>query len=66
MEKQEQKNTHGGVRPGAGRKSKGAESRRTTMAISGTASEIEKIRNLAKESGKSTSRFLIELVLEKN
>lgn len=61
-----EKYTHGGARPGAGRKRKGDEARSTTMAISGTATEIETIRQLAKESGKTTSRFLIEMALEKN
>lgn len=64
MENQEPKNTHGGAREGAGRKRKGDEARRKTMAISGTPTEIETIRQLAKESGKTTSRFLIELALE--
>lgn len=59
-----EKNTHGGARPGAGRKRQDSETRRTTMAISGTPTEINKIRQLAKVSGKSTSRFLIELALE--
>ena len=64
MENQEQKNTHGGARAGAGRKRQDTEARSKTMAISGTETEIEKIKKLAKESGKTTSRFLIELALE--
>ena len=58
------KKKHGGARPGAGRKRQDTEARRTTMAISGTPTEIETIRQLAKASGKTTSRFLIELALE--
>ena len=64
MENQAQKNTHGGARPGAGRKRQDTEPRRATMAISGTKTELETIRQKAKASGKTTSRFLIELALE--
>lgn len=56
----DKKNGHGGARKGAGRKSKGNEARRFTMAISGTATEIETIRQLAKAAGKNPSRFIIE------
>lgn len=59
------KYSHGGARPGAGRKRKDDEARRSTMAISGTETELETIRQLAKNAGKTTSRFLIELALEK-
>ncbi len=59
-----EKATHGGARPGAGRKCKDTEARNKTMAISGTPTEIETIRQKAKASGKTTSRFLIELALE--
>lgn len=64
MENQAQKNTHGGARPGAGRKRQDTEARSKTMAISGTETELETIRQLAKASGKTTSRFLIELALD--
>ena len=64
MENQVQKNTHGGARPGAGRKRHDTEARRATMAISGTKTELETIRQKAKASGKTTSRFLIELAME--
>lgn len=60
-----EKNTHGGARAGAGRKRQDTEARNKTMAISGTETEIETIRQKAKASGKTTSRFLIELALEK-
>ena len=59
-------NTHGGARPGSGPKRHDTEARNKTMAISGTPTEIETIRQKAKASGKTTSRFLIELALEKN
>lgn len=59
-----EKITHGGARPGAGRKRQDTEARRSTMAISGTKTELETIRQKAKASGKTTSRFLIELSLE--
>lgn len=61
-----EKATHGGARAGAGRKRQDTEARSKTMAISGTETEIETIRQLAKASGKTTSRFLVELALEKN
>lgn len=64
MENQAQKNTHGGARPGSGPKRHDTEARNKTMAISGTPTEIETIRQKAKVSGKTTSRFLIELALE--
>ncbi len=64
MENQVQKNTHGGARPGAGRKRQDTEARNKTIAISGTPTEIETIRQKAKASSKTTSRFLIELALE--
>ena len=57
-------NTHGGARPGAGRKRQDTEARNKTIAISGTETEIKKIRQKAKASGKTTSRFLIELAME--
>ena len=59
-----EKTTHGGARPGAGRKRQDTEARRATMAISGTKKELETIRQKAKSSGKTTSRFLIELAME--
>lgn len=64
MENQAQKNTHGGARPGAGRKRKDTEARDKTIAISGTETEIKTIRRKAKATGKTTSRFLIELAVE--
>ena len=59
-----EKATHGGARPGAGRKRKDTEPRNKTIAISGTETEIKTIRQKAKASGKTTSRFLIELALK--
>ena len=57
-------NTHGGARPGSGPKRHDTEARRATMAISGTKTELETIRKKAKASGKTTSRYLIELAME--
>ena len=59
-----EKATHGGARPGSGPKRHDTEARNKTMAISGTPTEIETIRQKAKASGKTTSRFIIELALE--
>ena len=58
------KATRGGARPGSGPKRHDTEARNKTMAISGTPTEIETIRQKAKASGKTTSRFLIELAME--
>ena len=51
---------------GGGRKpsSPDGQPRRTTMTISGTKTEIETIRKLAKNVGQSVSRYVIERVLE--
>lgn len=65
MESQEKKG-RGGARPGAGRKSKGENAKRKTISISGTPAEIDELKQKAAEAGKTTSRFLIELALEKN
>lgn len=46
---------HGGGRP---RKDK--EARRKTISISGTPTEIENLKKLAKESGKTVSRFVLD------
>jgi len=61
----EEKNTHGGARPGAGRKKVDSEARNSTLAIAGTASEITEIKRLASEKGMTVSRFIIESVLNK-
>ena len=60
-----EKNTRGGARAGAGRKRQDTEARRSTLAIAGTATEIETIRQLAQSAGKNPSRFLIDLALNK-
>lgn len=66
MESQEKKEKRGGARPGAGRKSKGSDAKMDIIAISCSPIEKEQIRQLAKVSGKTTSRFLVELALEGN
>lgn len=45
---------------GGGRPRKDAEARRKTISISGTPSEIEKLKKLAAESGKNVSRFILD------
>ena len=55
-----EKATHGGARPGAGRPRKDEEARRKTISISGTPTEIENLKKLAKESGKTVSRFVLD------
>ena len=48
---------------GGGRKPKGKESRTTTMSIVCTASEKEKIKQLAKESGQTISGYILQKIL---
>lgn len=55
----------GGAREGAGRPATGRLKIFANMTISGTPEEIEEIKRLAKESGKSASRFIIDEILKK-
>ena len=48
---------------GGGRKPKGEESRTCTMSIVCTASEKEKIKQLAKESGQTISGYILQKIL---
>ena len=64
MSEEEKKQYTGYGYHGGGRPRKDEEARRATMAISGTKTELETIRQKAKASGKTTSRFLIEIALE--
>lgn len=63
MSEEEKKQYTGYGYHGGGRPRKDEEARRKTISISGTPTEIETIRHKAKASGKTTSRFLIELAL---
>ena len=45
---------------GGGRPRKDEEARRKTISISGTPKEIENLKKLAKESGKTVSRFVLD------
>lgn len=45
---------------GGGRPRKDVEARRMTISISGTPSEIEKLKKLAEEAGKNVSRFILD------
>ena len=58
-------NTHGGARPGAGRKPTGRLKIFANTTISLLPEELEQIRMLAKEKGKSVSKFLVDLALER-
>lgn len=49
---------------GGGRPRKDAEARRKIMSISGTPTEIEKLKKLAKESGKTVSRFVLDSLVK--
>lgn len=57
----------GGARAGAGRKKgsvKGENYASARIVLCCTPEEAEKIKSLAKESGKNVSRFIVERVLE--
>lgn len=49
---------------GGGRKPKSAEEKHVTMNISGTREELDAIRQKAEREGKTTSRLIIETVLQ--
>ncbi|MCQ2082544.1 MAG: hypothetical protein MJZ11_12890 [Lachnospiraceae bacterium] len=57
---EEKKYTGRGGWHGGGRPSKGPDARRKTMSISGTPAEIELLKKLAEESGKTVSRFVLD------
>ena len=48
---------------GGGRPRKDTEARRKTISISGTETEIEKLKELARNENKTVSRFVLETVL---
>ena len=57
----------GGYRPGAGRKKgsvKEGEHRTARIVLSCTDEEAAKIKELAKQSGKNVTRFIIDAVLK--
>lgn len=47
---------------GGGRPRKDVEARRMTISISGTPSEIQELKRLAEESGKTVSRFVLDMI----
>ena len=53
------KNTHGGVRKGAGRKATGV--RRVSFSVSCQPEELAAVKEKAAAAGKSVSRFLLDL-----
>lgn len=62
MEQKEKKYSGYGYH-GGGRKPKGEESKNCTMSIVCTASEKERIKELAKNDGKNISSFCIKKIL---
>lgn len=65
MTEQYIKSGRGGAREGAGRpKGSGKGLKRVSFSVSCQPEELEKIKELAKASGKTTSRFLIDLALD--
>lgn len=48
---------------GGGRKRKDVEARRKTVSISGTSTEISKLKELAQKDGKNVSRFVLEKLI---
>lgn len=59
----EKKKKRGGARAGAGRPATGRQTVFKTTAISGSPEEIEALKKLAGDAGKSLSRFVIESIL---
>lgn len=55
----------GGARKGAGRPATGRLKIFASLTISGDPEEIEQIKQIAKENGKSASRFVIDTILNK-
>ena len=62
----EEQKKRGGAREGAGRKPTGRLKMFANTTISGTPEEIAELKRLAKDSGKTVSRFLIDLALLQN
>ena len=61
MSEEEKKQYTGYGYHGGGRPRKDEEARRKTISISGTPTEIENLKKLAKESGKTVSRFVLDI-----
>ena len=57
---EEKKYTGRGGYHGGGRPRKDKEARRKTISISGTETEIENLKKLAIDSGKTVSRFVLD------
>ncbi len=55
---------HGGKRAGSGRKPTGKVKQYATTSITGSAEEIQLLRDQAKAAGKSMSRYVIDWVVE--
>lgn len=61
----EEKNTHGGAREGSGRKKGGTnkgEHKTGRIVISCLESDVELVKRLAEDSGKTVSQYIIDLV----
>ena len=55
--------TQGGARTGAGRKAKKPEERRQTLVVSASPDNVMLIKRMARESGKTLSKFILDKVL---
>ena len=55
--------TQGGARIGAGRKAKKPEERRQTICLSVSPDKVMLIKRMARESGKTLSKFILDKVL---
>jgi len=64
MVEQKEKKYSGYGYHGGGRKRKDKEARRVTLSISGTPTEIAALREIAKISGLTVSRYVIEQLLK--
>lgn len=58
-----EKNTHGGARPGSGRKPSGDPTKK--FSIAARMSEYTVLKDAAEKAGKTISRFVVEAALEK-
>lgn len=55
----------GGKRQGAGRPATGRNPRRVSLSLSGQPEELEALRKLAKEAGKTVSGYVLDALVRK-
>jgi hypothetical protein len=57
--------TWGGRREGAGRKATGQGPTRVSLALSGRLEELDRLRELAKEAGKTVSSYVLDALVRR-